>query len=264
VRKLDDPEKAEWLLSFDFDGTLHHPADFPPVPREFFRAIERLRAERGAIWVINTGRSLGHFVEGLVGSAFPFLPDFAVVRESEIFTPNEFGRWVGVEPWNRDCAKIHKRFFRKARRPLARFRKKIEAETGAEWMDHDIEPAAIIARSEEEMEWICTQLDELHQALPDLGWQRNSIYLRFGHRDFHKGSALAEIARRLAVPSERTFAIGDGHNDLQMLDPKIARALACPANAIQEVKDHVASHNGHVASLPHGPGTIEALEKLVG
>jgi len=263
VRKLKEPEQAEWLLSFDFDGTLHHPGDTPPVPTEFFRTIERLRAEHSALWLVNTGRGMGHLVEGLVGSDFPFLPDFAVVRESEIFVPNDFGRWIGMQPWNRDCEKTHKRFFRKAKRALDRFRKHIEHETGAEWMRHDIEPAAIIARNEEEMDWICTQLDELHEALPDLGWQRNTIYLRFGHRDYHKGSALAEIARQIGIPPGRTFAIGDGHNDLQMLDPEVAGAVACPANAIEEVKEHVAASKGHVASLPHGLGTVEALEALV-
>jgi len=264
VRKLGEPEAAKWLLSFDFDGTLYHPGDSPPVPPEFFRTIQRLRAEHGAIWVINTGRSMGHFVEGLVGAAFPFLPDFAVLRESEIFSPNGFGHWVGMAPWNRDCERTHKRFFRHAKPALAAFRKRIEHETGAEWMRHDIEPAAIIARNEEEMDWICTQLDELRESLPNLGWQRNSIYLRFGHRDYHKGSTLAEIARRLAIPPERTFAIGDGHNDLQMLDPKVARAIACPSNAIDEVKEQVAAHGGHVARQPHGTGVVEALEAMVG
>ena len=264
MRKLNGPEQAKWLLSFDFDGTLHHPGDFPPIPPEFFRAIERLRTEHCALWAINTGRGMAHFVEGLLGAGFPFLPDFAVVRESEIFVPNDFGRWIAMEPWNRDCEKNHKRFFRKAKRTLAKFRKHIEHETGAEWMHHDIEPAALIARNEEEMDWICSQLDDLRKALPDLGWQRNTIYLRFGHRAYHKGSALAEIGRRFAIQPERTFAIGDGHNDLQMLDPNVAGAIACPANAIDEVKRHVAACGGHVATRPHGLGVVEALEALVG
>lgn len=264
VRRLDDPAAAGWLLSFDFDGTLHHPGDEPPVCSELFDWLARLRRERNALWVVNTGRSLGHFTEGLLAAVFPFLPDFVVARESEIYQPNRFGRWVGVEPWNRDCERRQRRFFRRARRVLLRFRATIERETGAEWVRHDGEPAGLIARSEEEMDWICTQLDGLRRELPDLGWQRNSIYLRFGDRHYHKGSALAALAGMLDVPVARTFAIGDGHNDLGMLDPAVAGAFGCPANAVPEVRAHVAARGGHLASHPHSAGVVEVLGRVFG
>lgn len=264
VRKLERPGKAEWLLSFDFDGTLHHPGDEPPVSGEFFSLIEGVRAKRGALWVINTGRSMGHLVEGLIASRFPFLPDAVVVRESEIFIPNEVGRWVPVEPWNRDCDRQQKRFFRRAKRTLAKFRELIERETGAEWIRHDGEPAGIIARSDEEMDWICGRLDGVAERLPDLGWQRNTIYLRFGHRDYHKGSALAELARLEGLPVERRFAIGDGHNDLQMLEPQVAGSFACPANSVDEVKEEVVARGGWVTARPHSAGVVEALERVFG
>jgi hypothetical protein len=264
VRKLERPEKVEWMLSFDFDGTLHHPGDDPPVASGFFELIERLRAGHGALWMVNTGRSMGHFVEGLVASRFPFLPDVAVVRESEIFVPNEVGRWIPVQPWNRECEKKQQKFFRRAKRTLGKFREMVERETGAEWIRHDGEPAGIIARSDEEMDWICEQLGPVAEELPDLGWQRNTIYLRFSHRDFHKGSALVEVARLEGVPSERCFAIGDGHNDLQMLDPEVAGEFACPANSVEEVKRAVLERGGRVMECEHSAGVVEALLGVFG
>ena len=46
------------ILSFDFDGTLHHAAENPPIPPEFFALIEQLRADHHVVWGINTGRSM--------------------------------------------------------------------------------------------------------------------------------------------------------------------------------------------------------------
>ncbi len=262
AQTLARPQAAGWLLSFDFDGTLHHPGDEPPVCGELFAWLARLRREHAAVWVVNTGRSLGHFLEGMAAAAFPFLPDYVVARESEIYQPDRAGQWAGVEPWNRDCERRQRRLLRRARPLLRRFGERIGRETGAEWVRQDGEPAALIARSEEGMDWICTQLEGLRAQLPDLGWQRNSIYLRFGDRRYHKGSALAALAARLDVPTARTFAIGDGHNDLGMLDPQVAGWIACPANAVPEVKDHVARHHGLLATRPHSAGVVETLERV--
>jgi len=63
MRTLDPPAAVRTILSFDFDGTLHHPADDPTVPGEFFEEIRRLREHHGAVWGINTGRSMPHMVE---------------------------------------------------------------------------------------------------------------------------------------------------------------------------------------------------------
>jgi hypothetical protein len=62
------------------------------------------------------------------------------------------------------------------------------------------------------------------------------------------------------VTAEHCFATGDGHNDLAMLTPEVAGLLACPANAVEEVRDQVASHGGHVCVLGHGDGAVEALQ----
>ncbi|NJM38396.1 MAG: hypothetical protein HC845_11365 [Akkermansiaceae bacterium] len=101
------------ILSFDFDGTLHHPGTSPPVPTEFFEVISLLRQERNIVWGINTGRSMPQLIEGFVESRFPFLPDWVVAREHEIFLPNPFGRWLPYTTWNNRCEKEIHRLFKK-------------------------------------------------------------------------------------------------------------------------------------------------------
>ena len=67
------------------------------------------------------------------------------------------------------------------------------------------------------------------------------------------------LARLLEVPRENIFASGDHHNDISMLDGKVAAMPSCPANAIQEVQDAVRNAGGYVAQKNHGSGVHEAL-----
>ena len=46
MRPLDLPSTPRFVLSFDFDGTLHHPADAPPIHPAFFDLIRHLRGAR--------------------------------------------------------------------------------------------------------------------------------------------------------------------------------------------------------------------------
>jgi hydroxymethylpyrimidine pyrophosphatase-like HAD family hydrolase len=95
---------------------------------------------------------------------------------------------------------------------------------------------------------------------PKFNYQRNTVYLRFCHADYHKGAALAELARLIEVPRENIFAAGDHHNDISMLDGKFAAMPACPANAIPEVKEAVWKAGGFIAQKDHGAGVHQALQ----
>lgn len=259
MQPLSPPPEPRYVLSFDFDGTLHDPASEPPVPLAFFERIRDLRGRHQVIWGINTGRSLEHMIEGFHESRFPFLPDWVVAREREIHLPDGNGGWKPHAHWNERCERDIHGLFSHARKLLDRLRHEIEEHTGARWLEMEGEPAGLISRTEEEMEWIVSRIEPLLADEPHLSWQRNSIYLRFGHRDFQKGSSLGEIARLHGVPASGCFAMGDSHNDLEMLDPAHAGMRACPANAVAEVRSKIQKHGGMVSRAIHGEGVLEAL-----
>lgn len=262
MKTLPPLDTPKWLLSFDFDGTLLVPDENPPVEPEFFTLIASMRQTHDAFWGINTGRSLMQTVQGLADASFPFLPDFIIAREREIYTPNDFCRWVPVLEWNSLCDKEHHKLFRKYRRFLKRMQKWVESETAAVWGFQTGEPAGIVASTASEMDGIVQHLDRELEQTPLLSYQRNGIYLRFSHRDYHKGSAMAEVARLCGLDASRTYAIGDSHNDLDMLDVDLAEHLACPQNACDEVKARVAEGGGYVAQGVASRGTIESLMAL--
>ncbi len=257
-----ETNKPQWLLAFDFDGTLVVPDVNPPVDPKFFELLKVIRKSHQSYWGINTGRSLMQTVQGLSDARFPFLPDYIIAREREIYTPNEFGRWIGLTNWNSRCEKDHHKLFKKCRRVLKKIQQWIESETAAIWGMQEGEPAGIVASTAAEMDFIVQKIDQEIEAKPLLSYQRNGIYLRFSHCDYHKGTAMVEVARQLGLATEKTFAIGDSHNDLDMLDLSMARHLACPGNACDEVKACVSSHGGYVAQADASLGTIEALRAM--
>lgn len=247
-------------MSFDFDGTLHDPNEQPSVLPQLFSLLASLQAERKAVWGINTGRSLPYTLEGLLEERFPFHPDFIIAREREIYFPNSSGNWTPDLEWNDACHHAIETLLEESKPLMDRIRHLVGEQTGAEWIEQQGEHASLIARTEAEMEWIAQQVEAMVPADSSLGWQRNSIYLRFGHKGFQKGSSLAAVARHFSLAPEAIFAIGDSHNDIEMLDRDVAGMIACPANAIDEIIAHVRSQDGYVSQHSHSKGVIEAIQ----
>lgn len=248
------------LLCFDFDGTLVDPEIHGPVPPGLLQRIAALKEQREAIWAINTGRSLFQAVAGINEHRVHPHPDFVIAKEREIYYQNEHQRWVDFGDWNKRCERAHVKLFRSHKRFFNRVRDYLQRHTAAEFVESEEEPAGIVAHDEAEMGRICAFLDEHRRELPELSYERNTIYLRFAHKDFNKGSALSELARRLQIPTSEIFAAGDNHNDLSMLCGTNAKMVACPRNAVTRVRETVRAAGGFVATANAGLGMEQALD----
>jgi len=125
-------------------------------------------------------------------------------------------------------------------------------------------PFGIFAKSEAHANQIAGEAESLLSDFPEIMLVRNSVYARFAHIDFHKGSCLEAIAAEEGIARENCFAIGDHLNDLHMLNPRYAGHIACPANATESVKQAVRNHGGYVANGEAADGVVEALEHFFG
>ncbi|MFW2385476.1 MAG: HAD family hydrolase [Akkermansiaceae bacterium] len=256
---LPEPPKWNAVMGFDFDDTLMLGEEHEPrIDPQFFDCIRWVRANYGAAWGICTGRSLPQLVEGFNQAKFPFLPDFAVVREREIYFPGQFGRWLPDQDWNKACSKDHKKLFRKAKRLLGKMQKFVESETAGKWISVEGDPAGIVATSEAEMARNLAFLETLPK-MENLSYERNGIYLRFTHSGYRKGTGLLSCAARWGIDAAHILAVGDNFNDLSMLDPSVSGACGCPSNSVEEVKRFVAERGGKVAAKPGSLGVMEVL-----
>ncbi|MEO8045328.1 MAG: HAD-IIB family hydrolase [Spartobacteria bacterium] len=250
------PPKIQ-LISTDFDGTLVSHASDPVFDLDCMEQIRELQSA-GAIWAINTGRSVGLLEEGLEDFAFPLQPDFILTSERDVFRPTERG-WEPFGDWNERCAQAHAELYVTASSVLAEVVDFVTHQTKARVVYEANAPAGLIATNEEEMDRLIEFIDQAKIHEPKFNYQRNTIYLRFCHADYHKGAALAELSRLTTIPHANIFAAGDHHNDLSMLDGRYAALPACPANAIAEVKEAVRRASGWVAEKEFGAGVHEAL-----
>ncbi len=247
------------LLSTDFDGTLVSHTSEPVLDGRCMQLIGELQRD-GAVWAINTGRSVDLLDSGLMDFSFPVHPDFILTSERDVFRPSQNGgRWEAYGDWNERCARDHADLFRSATSVLAEVLDFVEQKTQARVIYEPHGPAGVVAQSEEEMDRVTEFIDQLRERQPKFNYQRNTIYLRFCHADYHKGAALAELARLIEISREEIFAAGDHHNDISMLDGRYAKFPACPANAIDAVKVAVREAGGYVAEQECGAGVYEAL-----
>lgn len=246
------------LISSDFDGTLIGHGSDGRCSRVFAKALETHR-ERGGLWAVNTGRGLEHAMEGLARFDGPFAPDFLLTNEREVFRRDGTAGWVEHGFWNEECRIRHGALFQSAAKLFKEVERMAVRQGGTTIIYEEKTPAGLVTASEEIMEFVIAEIDRAAVEFPDFSYQRNTVYLRFCHRDYHKGSALAELCRLENIPVSEVFAVGDHFNDIPMLDAKYALMTACPANAIDPVKKQVSLHAGYISGLPWADGVAEAL-----
>ncbi|MGC8817713.1 MAG: HAD hydrolase family protein, partial [Candidatus Hadarchaeum sp.] len=86
----------------------------------------------------------------------------------------------------------------------------------------------------------------------DSGW---AIHLR--RPEVNKGNALKKVSSITNVPLAEIAAIGDGYNDVEML--QVAGMSFAVANSVEEAK----RASQRVTSSPHGKGVAEAVEEIL-
>ena len=232
----------------------------PAVVPELFRALADLR-DSGVQWAVNTGRTLGHLEAGLTTEfAFPIQPDYVIVEERDIYHREGGEPWKPFGDWNAKGVQDHDELFRLAGPLLAEVLAFLARLEGVQSLFDRGRLIGAVTATAEDMDRLCAFLDKLRAGLPIFNYQRNTIYVRFCHEGYSKGTALGELARLLDVEREQVFAAGDHHNDLAMLDGRFARWVTCPSNSCEEVKLTVRTAGGYLAKGVASAGVVEALE----
>lgn len=246
------------LISTDFDGTIFAEFENPPIPSRLVSLIGDLQA-RGAKWVINTGRDMSGLMEALARSKISIQPDYLVLVEREIYQ-HDGVRYAPLVEWNAACARDHAELFARVQTEVGGLMDWVNARFRATVYADAYSPFCLIAGNNGDADLIHARLDEFCVRFPELTVVRNDVYARFSHVAYNKGTALAEVTRRLRLTRDQVFATGDWLNDLPMLKLEFARWLATPANAIEPVKAIVRQQQGFVSQLSHGAGVAEGLE----
>mgnify|MGYP006297302525 CR=1 FL=1 len=253
------------LLATDLDGTLVGNGERPEQYRAFRDIVYRLRRTLGSKWAIVTGRherSMRRALNQL--SIHGLIPDFLVLEDARIFRRRSSGRYSSFFWWNfsvdRRRRRLRKRYYpqiRTWRRELtARFPETDDLSVAGSdlWLRFPHEEAVGMA-----VAFLREQTDG-DSCLEVFHWG-TEVYL--APMAGCKGDAVERICRRLKVPPACAFAVGDGANDVSMLNGAVVGMPACVGNAIPEVREAVRLAEGYEASGSGLTGVLEALERYL-
>jgi len=210
--------------------------------------------------VINTGRSFTYTLEGLSEFRSPISPAYIISLEREIYRHTPSGGWEHFSEWTELGRAQHEELMFQCQEPLQEIYKRAIQHQGVTVVREQESFIGLIIPKEGVMRRFILELEDICRAFPKFSFRRNTIYLRFSHADYHKGSTLAELCRLIDLSQKVVLAIGDSYNDLPMLDGETAAMCACPANAVAAVKQAVSRAGGFVASRTYASGVVEAID----
>src|SRR5213596_3149131 len=155
------------LLSIDFDGTLVSRATEPVFNSQCMELIRELQ-DAGAIWAINTGRSVDLLETGLAEFGLPIRPDFILTTERDVFRPGRNGeKWEPFGDWNERCARDHAELFSSAQSVLAEVIEFVNRNTKARLIYDTQRLEGFVAENDEEMERITMFIERARARHPN-------------------------------------------------------------------------------------------------
>lgn len=244
----------------DADGTLMGRRPEYEQYRIFRDRINSLRRDHGALWVVCTGRSLHGYRDIFRPmNMFGISPDYVIARHAYIYEVRSWGflpHWI----WNLRLFWLHWKDDLALRRALPKlkravlshnpFAKVVYSNSHRLFFHFEDEGAARVAAEILRTELHAYKYLQLFES-PD-GLDVRVI-------PFTKGLAVTELAAHLGVSTAEILVVGDGHNDISMMEMTPPGFTACPSNAATEVMEAVSRTHGHIASQPHLGGVIEVL-----
>jgi len=248
------------LLATDFDGTLvGRLEDLKYIP-EFMQSVVALRAAGGK-WVISTGRSLHRFRDVFKPFVLAGLrPDFLIVEHVFVYSVTALGYQPHViwntqtifRQWHDRCkaAKFirqwHKIFTQAAPHMVTLHQTRTHV-----LMRFDSEENAVSAE-----EILRTQMT----GCPHVYAIRQDVTIEMQVAAFDKGLALMELVRHLGLSSRDVLAIGDGDNDICMLEESVVGMTGCPANSGWSVMQAVKERQGHISKFASLAGVVDIIQ----
>lgn len=237
---------CRWLVALDYDGTLRSPVG-SPVPADFLALMDEWRPY-GVRWGINTGRSLGYLCEDLL-PCLTHLPDFICTTERFAYLADADGRVCPATDFNRESYEANAVLRRTLSPALTAEMERISRlHPEWEWVFAPNDPLSVQAKDTATMDGLAPLLQPFVNSLPGVAMQRASRFMRLSDARYNKATALAYVMEQWQVPPTHLFAMGDGHNDLDVFCRFPESYFGCPADAHPEISAWVQEQGGHVSA----------------
>lgn len=249
------------LIATDLDGTLAGSgSDFMLYP-ELASRLQTYRERFGAEWVVCTGRSLNGFESAMQPlMAVGIAPKYVVVHHAYIYRLGKRGYWPHIF-WNLGIRFHVWSSTLYLRGALNEWLRIVRAMTGGvTTIHHRRNRLCLRFRTEAEAESAAALLRNKANLFKNLRVFHYLLEVDVRTVPFTKGMALSELATRLNILGSEILAIGNGHNDISMLDGTVAGRTGCPVNAEVDVMEVVHKGGGHIATQRGLEGVVEIMD----
>lgn len=249
------------LIALDLDGTLLEPSGL--ISERTLEQLSRVVNQNVKV-VIATGRPYARTIAPLeqngLGPAKTY-PHLLICEERDIYELKD-GGYVGWEL--NQCAQeeevSHLDLGKKLVARLEEIKPNFEFAINNKYSQTTRGFVEMYFVYTHEAEEAVDLLETLTQNTP-LKVVRNQRNVLLRSRKIGKGQVLRKVVAHFGIDLNQVLAMGDSHNDLEMLVSGVRPATT--QNADQDIKDVVLKSNGLVSQLGYSQGVGEILEKIV-
>jgi len=245
------------LVVLDLDGTSVRYEPRLEMEPGLMQYIASLRQD-GVAWAMNSDR----YTEAMIDIAAMLVPE---QRPAAILSCQRFihlldgdEQYRPCSPWNNSQMLLHRDLWEKISPLFHQWQRLIDARFSVvDRVINDLVFAYMVPSDETPHLRRC--IEELVSPWPDAQLSGNKEWTFILHEAFSKAGILKKCAELLGVNRQNIIAVGDGYNDITMLNGSVAAKVGCPADASSEVIDTVRRAGGFIAPGDNTAGTLQVL-----
>jgi hydroxymethylpyrimidine pyrophosphatase-like HAD family hydrolase len=250
------------LIALDLDGTSVVYSPKLEMEADLVAYLASVR-DSGVAWVMNSDRFTGTMAEiaALLPAALKPAGLLSCQRFIHLLDGDE--AYLPVESWNREQIQLHSLLWDAIKPFFPQWRTQVESRFRIlESVVNDMVFAFMVAPGQTpELRLLMRQFIS---GWPDAQVSGNHDWTFILHAAFSKARVLKKGAELLGIAPDHVIAVGDGINDISMLDGSVTRMVGCPANASPEVQQTVRAAGGVVAVSEEAAGTLEVIKHYLG
>lgn len=245
------------LIALDFDGTsaVYEPRmEIHPGLADTLAQLRRC----GYGWVLNSDRYTDTLIEIAVLLPPEVRPEAVLSAQRFIHRRNGNGVYEPLQPWNDSRRELHRALWRSIEPFFPEWQREIEADfTVRDRVVNDVVFACRVP--DDENPSLRERMRSYIRPWPTAQLSGNHEWSFILHADFSKARLLEQYCEVCGIEPEKIIAVGDGYNDITMLDATLTPHAGCPADACPEVQAAVRAGGGYVAGSSGPEGTIEVI-----
>jgi hydroxymethylpyrimidine pyrophosphatase-like HAD family hydrolase len=253
--------QIKFLIALDLDGTSVTYSPRLAMDDDLMRYLAAVQ-NMGIVWVMNSDRFTDTMAD--IASLLPAeqKPLALLSCQRFIHLRQNDDAYLPVHEWNAEQIHCHMLLWNKISPFFPQW--SLEVESQFEILDCVVNDLVFAYRvTPEQTPALRCLMQHFISDWPDAQISGNKEWTFILHVSFSKAKVLKKCVELLGVESDQVIAIGDGMNDITMLDGSVTNFVGCPANSSSEVIKTVINAGGIVSRAHEAAGTIDIIQRFL-